>query len=211
MLRFCRRSSLTLPPTLQPNSVEPRIHGLRTRVVRALFLVYPPLSSRVCHRGNLPTTLSAPVSPVDPELLVGRRCVMAWYERSSGLQWRFFFRFEFSRRTACQLTPSHSDRDSLLAPDDVLHNADERSVILVAVTSNFVNLPVVMGQVLVKASMSIDGMFARRLKLVFYGEYVYVSKGNCSVPNGAVVADIDSLLGSTILHWWDPTFPTKRL
>jgi hypothetical protein len=219
--RYCRSAS-SLPETLQPDCVEQLVHGLRTRVVRALFHVYLPLSTRVGHRGN-PVAAAAAIAagsaaptPVDPERLVGYRCVLTWYERSSKqqTQWRFFFKFErgsASKRTVCRLSPRRPDDDSehLLAPDDVLYNADERYVILLAVSPHFVDMPVVMGQVLVKASVTADGMFARRLRLVFSSEYVHVSQ-KTGTSSGAVTAEIDPLHSVSIFHWWDPGFPYRR-
>lgn len=75
--RFCRGCN-SLPMSLQSTSVEHRPHGLRTRVIRALFRVYRPLSERLVNQPSSTVSCHA-----DPHRLTGLRCLTVWQERSS--------------------------------------------------------------------------------------------------------------------------------
>jgi len=204
--RFCRCSQL-LPPSLQSSTVECRPHGLRARVVRSLFHVYPPLSERVLNHSTSRTT-----SQSDPQLLTGLRCILVWQERSTKPNWKFYFKFRRgSGRFSCPLSVSSSNSDSrsargLLAPADVLHNPDDRCVILLVTTPHFLPLPVVMGQVLVKASVT-GSIFKQSLRLVFSSEYIHPSRSDIA---SSVIAHFDAFLSARILHWWHPHYPHRR-
>jgi len=199
--RFCRGSK-SLPPSLQSSVVEHRPHGLRTRVVRALFHVYRPLSDRVQHRSSSTGSCRA-----DPQQLAGLRCVLAWQERSSKPNWKFYFKFRRgSGRLSCPLSVSCSrSANDLLAPADVSHNPDERCVVLVITTSHFLPLPVVMGQVLIRASMT-GCVFTQSLRLVFSSEYIQPSRSDVA---GSVIAHFDAVVSAHILNWWHPNYPHR--
>lgn len=196
--RFCRSSKL-LPASLQSSSVECRPHGLRTRVVRALFHVYPPLSDRV---------LTHTSSQSDPQQLTGLRCILAWQERSTKPNWKFYFKFRRgSGRLGCPLSVASANGDcGLLAPADVLHNPDERCLILVLTTPHFLPLPLVMGQVLLKASVT-GSIFTQSLRLIFSSEFIYPGRSDVA---GAVVAQFDPFVSARILHWWHPNYPRRH-
>jgi hypothetical protein len=217
--RYCNTVSSNLPPDLQSTCIVHRIHGLRTRVVRAMFHAYTPLSSRVHHAVHSQST--------DPASLVGMRCVSAWYDydeiasgsTSGAKQWRYYFRFEKgqrNRQTVCPLTPRNEDddyeydeTDQLRAPDNVFFNLHEKSILLRAATNHFIRLPIVMGLTLVKGSFSGDGLFTHRLQLAFCRQYIHCGRGP-GMPNGAVMTDIEPVTGISILHWWHPAFPLKH-
>ena len=198
--RYCHGSQL-LPPSLQSSSVESRPHGLRTRVIRALFLIYPPLSERLIVRSTSTTT-----SQTDPQRLTGLRCVLAWHKRSTKPNWKFFFKFRRgSGKRSCPL--SDCDRESgLLAPADVLHNPDERCLVLVITTSHYLPLPLVMGQVLINASVT-GSIFTQSLQLIFSSEYIRPSRSDVA---NSVIARFDPLVSAHILHWWHPNYPHRH-
>jgi hypothetical protein len=206
--RFCHHSSPDLPQSLQPDRMVHRTHGLRARVVRALYIVYAPLSSRVVHNA---VAASASVLPsADPQSLVGLRCVLSWHEHLPKCQWRFFFRFQRGlSKSCCPLSPSvgHRSTDALLAPADVMHNADEHSIVLIVSTPHFVALPIVMGQVLIQASIS-GAIFTQCLRLAFCGEYIDANRANIA---GATIASIDPVVSVRVVHWWNPGFPHKHV
>jgi len=200
MRRFCRGSNL-LPPSLQSSAVEHRPHGLRTRVIRALYHVYQPLSERV-----LSTSAGTASSQADPQRLTGLRCILAWHERSSKPNWKFYFKFRRgSGRLGCPLSNSGSG-NGLLAPVDVLHNPDERCVILLITTPHFLPLPIVMGQVLIKASVT-GCIFTQSLRLTFSSEYILPGRSDIA---GSIVAHFDPFISARILHWWHPNYPHRR-
>ena len=181
--------------SLQSTSVEHRPHGLRTRVVRALFHVYRPLSER--HSAH---TVSA--HHCDPHRLTGLRCIMAWQERSSKPNWKFYFKFRRgSGRLGCCL--SGGGGDSLLSPADVLYNPDERCVLFVVTTPHFLPLPLVMGQVLVRAAVT-GSIFTQSLKLTFSSEYITPRQSDLTF------AHFDTFVSACILAWWHPQYPHRH-
>lgn len=204
--RFCH-SSESLPASLQPSAVEHRPHGLRTRVIRSLFHVYLPLSERVLSRSTSSTS-----SQVDPQQLIGLRCILAWQERSAKPNWKFYFKFRRGLgKLRCPLSVGSANRDCgtaprLLAPADVLHNLDERCVILVVTTPHFLPLPVVMGHVLARASVT-GCVCTQSLRLIFSSEYVHPSRSDIS---SSVVAHFNPFISACILHWWHPYYPHRR-
>lgn len=195
-----------LPPSLQSSAVEHRPHGLRTRIIRALFHVYPPLSARA-----LTHSAGTASSQDDPQLLTGLRCILAWQERSSKPNWKFYFKFRRgSGRLGCPLSLAATNSRSghgLLAPVDVLHNRDERCVILVITTPHFLPLPIVMGQVLIKASVT-GSIFTQSLRLVFSSEYILPNSR--SDIAGSVIAQFDPFISARVLHWWHPNYPHRH-
>lgn len=207
VFRFCRHSSQLLPASLQPSTVEHRPHGLRTRVIRSLFHVYQPLSERVLNHSASTATLQA-----DPQQLTGLRCILAWHERSTKPNWKFYFKFRRgSGRLGCPLSVGSTDtgcqsRRGLLAPADVLHNPDERCIILLVTTRHFLPLPLVMGQVLVKTTVT-GSVFSRSLRLVFSSEYIHPNQSDIA---SSVVAHFDAFVSARILHWWHPNYPHTR-
>lgn len=206
--RFCRGCN-SLPLSLQSTAVEHRPHGLRTRVIRALFHVYRPLSERLVNHST--TTVS---SHTDPQRLTGLRCIMAWQERSSKPNWKFYFKFRRGcGRLGCPLSVSSSadggcgSSRSLLAPADVLYNPDERCILLVVTTPHFLPLPLVMGQVLVKAAVT-GSIFTQSLRLIFSSEYVQPSRSDVA---SSVIAHFDAFASARILDWWHPNYPHRHL
>ena len=206
---FCR-GSRSLPTSLQSTNVEHRPHGLRTRVIRALFHVYRPLSERVLSHSLSAGTASSRIS--DPQQLSGLRCILVWQKRSSKSNWKFYFKFRRgSGELDCPLSVgssvgcSESPRE-LLAPADVLYNPEERCVILVVSTPHFLPLPVVMGQVLLKASVT-GSVFTQSLRLVFSSEYIQPNRSDVA---GSVLAHFDPFVAVRILPWCHPNYPHKH-
>jgi len=206
MCRFCRGCN-SLPMSLQSTSVEHRPHGLRTRVIRALFRVYRPLSERLVNQPSSTVSCHA-----DPHRLTGLRCLTVWQERSSKPNWKFYFKFRRgSGRLSCPLSvgSSHGGAGSvrsLLAPADVLHNPDERCVLLVVTTPHFLPLPLVMGQVLVKAAVT-GSIFTQSLRLTFSSEYIQPRPSDVA---SSVVAHFDAFVSARILDWWHPNYPHRQ-
>ena len=202
--RFCRGCN-SLPVSLQSTSVEHRPHGLRTRVVRALFHVYRPLSERLVNQSSSTVSCHA-----DPHRLTGLRCLMAWQERSSKPNWKFYFKFRRGcGRLSCPLGSSHGGAGSvhsLLAPANVLHNPDERCVLLVVTTPHFLPLPLVMGQVLVRAAVT-GSIFTQSLRLTFSSEYIQPRPSDVA---SSVVAHFDAFVLARVLDWWHPNYPHRR-
>jgi len=206
LCRFCCNSE-SLPPVLQSSSVENRPHGLRTRVVRALFHVYRPLSERVPNHSSHSSLFQA-----DPQKLVGLRCILAWQERSAKPNWKFYFKFRrgSGRRGCTLLAASSSNRaksvDRLLSPTNVFHNPDESCVILLVTSRHFLPLPLVMGQILVKASIT-GCIFTQSMQLHFSS--VYIQPGRSQIAS-SVIAKFDAFISAHILHWWHPQYPHKH-
>jgi len=186
-----------MPVSLQSTAVEHRPHGLRTRVIRALYHVYRPLTER-----NSAHTVSG--LQCDLCRLTGLRCILAWHERSTKPNWKFFFKLRRgSGRLNCHLSAGGGS-DSLLSPPDVLYNPDERCVLLVITVPHFLLLPLVMGQVLIKAAVT-GSIFTQSLKITFASEYI-TSRQTSDVT----VAHFDAFVSARILYWWHPQYPHRH-
>ena len=208
--RYCLVSNTLLPVPLQSWAVLPRPHGLRARVIRSLYHVYRPLSQRTVNHSNN-TNNSSHLC----ERFAGLRCVSAWQERAAKPHWKFYFKFRRgSGRPACPLSGSGHDKTGsgrgLLAPADVLYNPEERCTLLVVTTPHFLPLPLVMGQVLIRAAVT-GSIFTQSLKLTFSPEFIIQPKSrSAELAAGAVLAQFDGFVSARILDWWHPNYPHRR-
>ena len=182
-----------LPSLLRPRSIS-HIHGLRTRVIRALYYVYPPFQLRV-----------KSIQPFerDPDLLKGARCVLQWHQKVK-TSWYFYFKFYFPNVPQCYLSKKpNTDEDELLAELDVFSNSEENCSVLRVSSPNFISLPVVMGQVLTKSSISVGHrMQYHKLRLYFNAEF----NARQQLTSGTSLV-MDPVVNLQINQWWDPKYP----
>ena len=188
----CRYYTSTpdIPPLLQPQRIS-HVHGLRTRVVRSLFYVYPPFQQR---------TRTGQLFDRDPDLLAGARCILQWHQKVKN-GWNFYFKFLFLNSTPCYL--SKGDSTDLLSEIDVCTNPEENCCVLQVVSSNFISIPPVMGQVLTKTSISVGHqMRYHKLKLLFNADFTSRQQMTSGTP---IV--MDPVLNVVVCRWWDPNYP----
>lgn len=186
-----------LPNQLQPSMLD-RVHGVKNRVVRALFYFYTPFQNRL--------RCMAPFEN-DPDLLEGTRCVRMWHQQIKN-SWHFYFKFERVTPPVCPLFPVRNKFravDSLRAEANVLYNREENCTVLQVVSPGFILLSDVVGQILIKTFVSVGHeMRSHRLKLVFHTNQVRSTKA--VLTNGTTIT-MDPVTNIHILRWWDPKYP----
>ena len=192
----------TPPQELRQGGMD-RVHGLRHRVIRSLYIMYPLFQSR----------LQCTPFENDPDSVIGALCVLMWYQKVKN-NWHFFFKFQRSSANECPYINSqglykpHSKRkkDYLMEANNIHHNPEDNSCVLQVVTNNFISLPVVMGQFLVQVAVSVGhGMRYHKLKLIFNSENVS-SQQKSSLLNGVTVI-LDPVANIKVVQWWDPKYP----
>jgi len=212
--------AVTLPPLLSPQSIT-RVHGLRGRVVRALHYLYPPYTARTSRLANIESYPDLTNhSLVSLDSLEGAVCYLQWYVRVKQM-WHFYWKFTRPGRFSCH--HKRGDKaESLLSAPDVSFNKDAGCVVLQAVCPNFVPVPQVTGQVLVKvitsaghgiAGQGVGAMsYARghRLQLVFNSHFVRSKQTRnfkSHSSDGSTVASVDPVVQVDVIHWWHPMYP----
>ena len=194
-----------LPYELSPGSMN-NLHGLRARVVRTLFTLHPPFTRRL---------LRVNVAHQDTDVLINLRCRLAWtqvHRSPSGKDvWNIYFKFRYQHMKRCEFVnkdPSKRTRD-VFGPDDIHHNEEEGCYILQVSTESFVPIPLVMGQVLVQASVRIgSSMRYEKLELKFNQSCDSSARPGSSASHVLVV---DPLWKLDIIPWWSPQYYTTQV
>ena len=180
-----------------------RVHGLRPRVIRSLYLMYPPFQSR----------LQCSPFETDPDSVVGARCVLHWYQKVKNT-WYFYFKFHRQSNNVCPYSNTqgsyhpHTKRkkDYLMEDSNIYHNPDDGCCVLQIVSNNFISLPVIMGQYLVQVAVSVGYIMRyHKVKLMFHSENVS-TKQKASLVTGTPVI-LDPITNIKVIHWWDPKYP----
>lgn len=200
-----------LPVTLRPECID-RLHGLRSRITRALYFMHTPFQDKI--RNNVA------FNP-DPDTLRGACCILMWHQQVKS-HWHFFLKFVRANKNPCIMASKRSDsasspasrkahhRDSLLDEADIHYNPEENRVILQIVARNFISLPPsVMGQYLSKASVSVGhGMRYHKLKMLFSPQPYMLSGGDRhGLAGGCTHVVMDPVINAYVLNWWDPKYP----
>ena len=172
-----------------------KTHGLRARVVRSLFLLYPPFIHRVKSLGPFQH---------EPDVLEGAVCELMWHQRVKSL-WHFFFKFKVTRHKPCPLSlPDRREKLWHFTPD-ITHNPEDHRCVLEVVTCNFISLPIVMGYVLRKAFVSVGhAMRYHKVKLMFTQHNVLSDR---YMHDHGVAVVMDPVVNLRLLYWWDPAYP----
>jgi hypothetical protein len=189
-------ADIDLPMHLQPHCISHN-HGLRTRVVRSLFYLYPAFQRRVKNTASFGH---------DPDVLTGARCLLMWHKQVKNL-WHFFFKFRLPRRSQCHLSAVVGDNEDRLLSDINIHdNTEEDCCVLQVLATNYICMPVVMGLILTKTFLSVSGdMRHHRLKLVFSEQHQY-SPHDRNLA-GATTLVLDPVYNVYVLRWWHPKYP----
>ncbi|KAF5290726.1 hypothetical protein FQA39_LY14645 [Lamprigera yunnana] len=192
------KSVPTLPDHLQPERMV-RLYGLRTAVIRALHLMYPPYVSKF----NTFTLVEK-----HPDTLIKRQCVLMSYHKQKK-DWLYYFKFKENLNSSL----FHSRGTKSKQPDliemleDVSANPDENCQILQVTCSHFVAVPLVQGLTLKSATLTLSqGFRHHRLQLGFGSgihTYSYNSLGSC---NSSLVI-LDPVVSVKVLDWWHPHYP----
>lgn len=190
-----------LPDRLQPDSIT-RMHCLRARVIRSLFHLYEPFSSRV--------SKSPPLPESTPNTLLNSKCLLFWVNKVSGSRseqmWEFNFKFvklptkgKNGCNFALQLPKQYKD---------VHTNPDSDCYLLRVTTLNFIFTSVVMGMTLTLFTINVStDMRHHRVRLEFQDSPMIRGKKLRGEQGVQVVLDpVHSVL---LMDWWHPQYPTS--
>ncbi|XP_019736666.1 transmembrane protein 183A isoform X3 [Hippocampus comes] len=142
------RNDVDLPFRLQPDCID-RMCSLRARVIRSLFHLYEPFSSRVSKIPTMPEST--------PTTLLNSKCLLFWIKKVTGTRpeglWEFNFKFLKQGNT------KNGHAKSLRMPqqyEEVHTNSDSDCYMLQVSTFNFIFTPVVMGMTLTLVGLIIS-------------------------------------------------------
>ncbi|XP_013419476.1 transmembrane protein 183B isoform X2 [Lingula anatina] len=189
--------NIPVPDDLKPTCME-RHHGIKARVIQALFHLHKPFIER--------TKVSVPFE-VDLYSVEAMKCQLMWYETVKN-KWHFSFKFEKRSKTTCPLTNtmSKSKRQDLFhGYNDVDFNPDRDCAILQVWCLNFISIPSVMGLLLKKAYLNVSqNMLNHKLKLHF-GPHQTVNSN--VISSSDVLVTLDPVVNIKVLRWWDTLYP----
>ncbi|TRZ03374.1 hypothetical protein DNTS_013040, partial [Danionella cerebrum] len=130
-----------LPDRLQPDSIR-RMQCLRARVIRSLFHLYEPFSSRVSKSPALPEST--------PTTLLNSKCLLFWVNKVPGSRSESMWEFNF-KLVKLPTKIKNGCNGGLQLPKqykDVHTNPDSDCYLLRVTTLNFIFTSVVMGMTL---------------------------------------------------------------
>ncbi|XP_041946663.1 transmembrane protein 183A [Alosa sapidissima] len=191
-----------LPVRLQPDSLA-SMRCLRACVIRSLFHLYEPFSSRI--------SASLPLPESTPDTLVNSKCLMFWVNEQTGSRpeklWQFNFKFE----KHAPKNKNGPDR-SLQLPKrykEVHTNPDSDCLLLQVNTLNFIYIPhLVMGMSLSLMAINVStDMRHHRVRLMFQDSPL-VRGQKRRAEQGLQVA-LDPVHSVRLMDWWHPQYPTS--
>ncbi|GAB1608622.1 transmembrane protein 183-like [Argonauta hians] len=194
--RHCYDLNL-LPRNLMPFNLE-CVHGLRARVIRSLHYTYPPLLNK---------TIKFSVDNI-PNHLEGQRCILFWQTQMPDNQtWNFYFKFKKDSSLSSRLNHSTKRNDLLNGYNDMFHNPENDCTVLLIICKNYTFVPVVMGYVLKKLSVSVSSsLCAHRMKLSFHSHLF--SNSNCRGGSGEELITLDPVISWQCMAWWHRNYPS---
>ncbi|RUS76769.1 hypothetical protein EGW08_015476, partial [Elysia chlorotica] len=141
------KDKLGLADYAKPTSME-RLHGLRARVIRSLFVLHPKLSTWVQSKGPMED---------EPHSLKGHRCLVMWHQPGPK-GWQFCFKFQkpalepLSSRLASKLDVYHGF-------NDLHYNPEEGCSVLQVTCCHFSSDAAVMGLLLTQVYVTLSTGF----------------------------------------------------
>ncbi|KAL4622422.1 transmembrane protein 183A [Arapaima gigas] len=190
-----------LPSRLQPESIG-RMRCLRACVIRSLFHMYEPFSSRVSR------SLSFPEST--PTTLLNSKCLLFWVNKVDGNRpeqmWEFNFKFlkePAKGKNGCGRVLQRPRQYM-----EVHANPDSDCYLLQVTTLNFIFTSVVMGMTLSLFTINVStDMRHHRVRLVFQDSPILRGKKLRSEQGVQVV--LDPVHSVRLIDWWHPQYPTS--
>uniref|UniRef100_A0A8C6TI54 Transmembrane protein 183A n=1 Tax=Neogobius melanostomus TaxID=47308 RepID=A0A8C6TI54_9GOBI len=189
------RMDADLPPRLQPDYVA-RMRCLRARVIRSLFHLYEPFTSRVSQVPPLPETTPTTLlnSKVNP------------FNQMDTAEPHWEFNFKFVKQNGYY---KNGRAKVLCLPrqyEDVHTNPDSGCYLLQVTTLNFIFTPVVMGMTLTLFTINVStDMRHHRVRLVFQDSPLL--RGKKKPDLGATVLVLDPVHSVRLMDWWHPQYP----
>lgn len=184
-----------LPERLQPECMV-RLYGLRSCVIRSLYIMYLPLVMNTIN-----------ISEEYPHDLVKRQCVLVWYEKLKSKTWLYWFKLKEERGNIMCHRKSESHKPDLLEMlEDVWANTEEHCRILMVSCPRFISVPPVMGLKLSFISLTLSQGFSYYRMQMRFGSAL-----NCGsrTMDGASSTEIviDPVFTYRVLDWWHPMYP----
>ncbi|XP_051932853.1 transmembrane protein 183A [Hippocampus zosterae] len=195
------RIDVDLPFRLQPDCID-KMCSLRARVIRSLFHLYEPFSSRVSKIPTMPEST--------PTTLLNSKCLLFWIKKLTGTRpeglWEFNFKFLKQGNT------KNGHAKSLRTPEqyeEVHTNSDSDCYMLQVSTFNFIFTPVVMGMTLTLFTINVStDMRHHRVRLVFQDSPI--RRGKKRGDHGGTQVVLDPVHSVRLVDWWHPQYPLSQ-
>lgn len=188
------RDKVSLPGHLHPYYIQHSQGCLRSRVISALYRLYPPFKDRN-HVGMLDFELVESIG------LIGSTCLYSCSQGSAGNHFHHFIKFRH-----LPLAQEQNLRNSLIRSPSLWANPNEGETILKVTCPGFQHFSCeeIMGLQLVSMSLSVGhDMCYNRLKLEFVSNFHL--KRRSSKENRTVVV-LEPVICVSLLNWWHPAF-----
>ena len=175
-----------MPDDLKIETLE-RINGLRQRVIRALYYIYPPFITKIIRAGPFED---------EPHILVGHRYESMRYEKVKNVH---IFNFKFKKeREIPDLKNSYKN---------LYLNCENDYCVLEVTCQTYLSALPVVGLVLSNVYLTLSsGMRYHCLKLVFATNIKGIPDGNRKGVEDTVIV-FDPVLSLKIYPWWHPKYP----
>ncbi|KAM6980028.1 transmembrane protein 183A [Aplochiton taeniatus] len=197
------RRDADLPFRLQPDCMS-WTRCLRARVIRSLFHLYEPYSSRV--------SLSPALPESTPTSLLNSKCLLFCFHKVAGTRpepmWEFNFKF-LKQQVHCK----NGSGPALRTPrqyEDVHANPDSDCYMLQVTTLNFIfTAQEVMGMTLTQFTINVStDMRHHRVRLLFQDSPQQRGRRRGG-EQGATQVVLDPVHSVKLLDWWHPQYPSS--
>ncbi|KAL3286239.1 hypothetical protein HHI36_000750 [Cryptolaemus montrouzieri] len=186
-----------LPETYQPNCLL-RYFGLRTSVIKALYLMYPPFIARTYQIGTGGIT--------HPDILKGKKCVGLSF-RKQGKKFCYYFKFKLNNSVPFYRNEM-KQQNIIELLNDIQANPDEDNCILKVTCEERIAIPPIVGQTLIYVSLTLSrGFCHHRLQLTFSSKIEFFSSRNGTIDGDVVIDPVSKIM---ILNWWHPLYITDK-
>ncbi|XP_076013025.1 transmembrane protein 183A isoform X2 [Genypterus blacodes] len=197
---------MDLPFHLQPDSID-TMRSLKACVIRALFHMYVPFSSRMSKIPALPEST--------PTTLLNSKCLLLWDRKVVGTRqdamWEF--NFKFSKQVHSKNGRANGPAKTLNTPcqyKDVHINPDSDCYVLQVTTLNYILTPVVMGMTLSLFTINVStDMRHHRVRLLFHDSPPQPGKKRGDQGGTQVV--LDPVHSVRLMDWWHPQYHPSPL
>jgi hypothetical protein len=182
-----------LPICLTPNGIANK-PGVKTRIVRALFLAHPNLNKRLGAEESLE------MADKVLQQLIGLRCRNTWYkiESTSNSSHTYLFRFQLGGARNDEII-SKSD-DTSRTQDFLRHNHEENYLVLQVKVRGFTRVHFTEHAVLLDFSMDAN---LTSLTMVFGCSK---QETRHSKEESIVIKSVSAI---KLLRWWHPSYPHR--
>ncbi|KAK9875508.1 hypothetical protein WA026_007902 [Henosepilachna vigintioctopunctata] len=193
--RYLRKECL--PEELQPECIL-RYFGLRTSVIKALYLMYHPfiLLTRKTF-GNI----------MHPDILKGKQCI-GLSLRQEDKKWCYYFKFKLNNPVSFHRN-ANKNQSIIEILNDIYANSEEDHCLLKIISEELSPIIPIIGQFLKHVTLSLSqGFCAFKLQLTFGSEFNSYTVKNGTIGGNIVV--MDSVSKINILNWWHPNYIASK-